>query len=113
MATLDDLRALLADGETVQVRMRGGALEPLVADGALLELVPSPAGHVGDLVVATVDGVARLRCVVVREPGGHRVLLGGAGGPLVQWSDPDSVTGRVATVDGRRWEHPRRRRRRR
>lgn len=109
--------AELGEAGTVQLRMRGDALAPVLRDGAVATLAATSVHErrvsPGDVVLAQVGGRWVLRAVLVWGPGRTSVYLGANGGRLTGWADLAAVAGVVTVVDGRRpsrFRTPRRRR---
>lgn len=76
----------LTRGETVQIRPRGGSMEPLVHSGQLctIEPVALSAVDVDDIVLCRVRGKVYLHKVLARERG--RVLIGNNHGHVNGWT---------------------------
>lgn len=93
MSQLDAMAARLRQGAPVTFHARGQSMEPLVADGALVTVVPLGAHEViaGDIVLVTVHGNTYLHKVL--SVIGHRVQIGNNKGGINGWTHVAKVWG--------------------
>jgi hypothetical protein len=92
---------VLRSGRPQRIIARGGSMEPAIANGAQIEIVPlARAAALGDvLVVRTAQHGLLIHRVIGVRGDGHVLLRGDACADPDGWIAPDDVLGR-ALIDG-------------
>ena len=99
MGWVNDARAALAAGRTVQIRPVGGSMRGRVESGQLVTLAPVDAAdvRVDDVVLVAWKGGFLLH--LVKEAADGRLLIGNNLGEVNGWVDATAVVGKVVTVE--------------
>ena len=98
MGWVNDARAELLAGRTVQVRPFGGSMRGRIESGQLVTLVPATGAEVNvdDVVLVAWKGSYLLH--LVKAIDGDRLLIGNNVGKVNGWVPRSAVIGRVAAV---------------
>jgi hypothetical protein len=90
----------IREGQTVQVRPRGGSMRGRIEDGQLVTLTPVEAAEVreGDAVLVRWRGGYLLH--LVKRVQGGRFLIGNNVGRINGWVKGDAILARVTRIGG-------------
>ena len=102
MGWVNDARAALKAGRTVQVRPSGGSMRGRIESGQLVTLAPiAAAGEpaAGDVVLVEWKGNYLLHLVKEADAGAGRLLIGNNLGKINGWVDRGVVLGKVTAVE--------------
>lgn len=99
MGWVNDARAELIAGKTVQVRPFGGSMRGRIESGQLVTLVPVSGSEVtvDDAVLVAWKGSYLLH--LVKEIDGDRLLIGNNLGKVNGWVPASAVIGKVVAVE--------------
>ncbi|AWM40723.1 hypothetical protein GobsT_07400 [Gemmata obscuriglobus] len=98
MGWVNDARAGLSEGRTVQVRPTGGSMRGRIESGQLVTIAPADPATVsaGDVVLVAWRGGFLLH--LVKEVNGDQLLIGNNVGKINGWAHRSAVVGRVTAV---------------
>lgn len=98
MGWVNDARAELLAGRTVQVRPFGGSMRGRIESGQLVTLVPATGSEVNVDDAVLVEWKGGFLLHLVKEIDGDRLLIGNNLGKVNGWVPRSAVIGRVAAV---------------
>lgn len=98
MGWVNDARAELLAGRTVQVRPVGGSMRGRIESGQLVTIVPVPPADVRLVDAVFVAWKGNFLLHLVREIDGDRLLIGNNLGKLNGWVERSAVIGKVVAV---------------
>ena len=100
MGWADDAKRRLGNGDTVQIRPRGGSMVPLIRSGDLVTVAPITEDDVlkkGDIVLVRVKGSDYLHLIKAVRPG-QQYQIGNNRGGINGWARLAAVSGRVVKI---------------
>jgi len=98
MGWVNDARAELLAGRTVQVRPFGGSMRGRIESGQLVTLVPATGIDVSVDDAVLVEWKGNYLLHLVKEIDGDRLLIGNNLGKLNGWVPRSAVIGKVVAV---------------
>lgn len=99
MGWVNDARAELLAGRTVQVRPVGGSMRGRIESGQLVTLVPVTGSEVSVDDVVLVEWKGNCLLHMVKAIDGDRLLICNALGKLNGWVNAAAVIGKVVAVE--------------
>ncbi len=99
MGWVNDARAELLAGRTVQVRPVGGSMRGRIESGQLVTLVPVTGSEVSVDDVVLVEWKGNCLLHMVKAIDGGRLLIGNTLGKLNGWVNAAAVIGKVVAVE--------------
>ena len=98
MGWVNDARAGLAEGRTVQVRPTGGSMRGRIESGQLVTIAPVDPATVSAGNIVLVAWRSGFLLHLVKEVNGDQLLIGNNVGKINGWAPGSAVVGKVTAV---------------